>query len=209
VNRALRFDRGLSFFRRLDIAAGSAVRFEPGDTKTVTLVDIAGHRIVTGGNRLLNTAASRVSSDSEKKAILDSLIKRGFAHVEEPDAVVTKDGGAELSRERYASMFGPTTGDRVRLADTELWIEVEDDKTVYGDELKFGGGKLEMRLRIRVPLNDTSTYPGKVIREGMGQATGLPDSKTLDLVITNALILDWSGIYKVSLLRVSLHTSHC
>ena len=86
--------------------------------------------------------------------------------------------GFELSRDAYSGMYGPTTGDRVRLADTELWIEVEKDLTVYGDELKFGGGK--------------------VIREGMGQATGVPDAETLDTVLTNALIVDWSGIYKVS-----------
>lgn len=72
-------------------------------------------------------------------------------------------------------MFGPTVGDRVRLADTELWLEVEKDLTVYGDEVKFGGGK--------------------VIRDGMGQSQR-PSAETPDLVITNALILDYWGIIK-------------
>ncbi len=82
---------------------------------------------------------------------------------------------AKISRSAYANMFGPTTGDRVRLGDTELWIEVEKDYTRYGDEVKFGGGK--------------------VIRDGMGQGQGLA-SEVMDCVITNALILDHWGIVK-------------
>ena len=74
-----------------------------------------------------------------------------------------------LSRRAYAEMYGPTTGDRVRLADTELFIEVERDLTTYGEEVKFGGGK--------------------VIRDGMGQSQ-LPASKVADTIITNALIID-------------------
>ncbi|WP_287963387.1 MULTISPECIES: urease subunit alpha [unclassified Alcanivorax] len=83
-----------------------------------------------------------------------------------------------MSRQAYADMFGPTTGDRVRLADTDLWIQVEKDFTVYGDEVKFGGGK--------------------VIRDGMGQSQ-LPSAKVMDLVITNALILDYWGIVKADI----------
>ncbi|MBK6737760.1 MAG: urease subunit alpha [Haliea sp.] len=82
---------------------------------------------------------------------------------------------AKISRQAYAEMFGPTTGDRLRLADTELWLEVESDFTVYGDEVKFGGGK--------------------VIRDGMGQSQR-PSRDTADLVITNALIIDHWGIVK-------------
>ena len=81
----------------------------------------------------------------------------------------------KISRQAYAEMFGPTTGDRVRLADTELWIEVEADYTIYGEEVKFGGGK--------------------VIRDGMGQGQGL-SHEVADTVITNALILDYWGIVK-------------
>jgi urease subunit alpha len=80
-----------------------------------------------------------------------------------------------IDRTAYAEMFGPTTGDRVRLADTELWLEVEKDYTTYGEEVKFGGGK--------------------VIRDGMGQSQACRVD-TPDLVITNALILDHWGIVK-------------
>jgi urease subunit alpha len=82
---------------------------------------------------------------------------------------------AKMDRHSYAQMFGPTVGDRVRLGDTELWIEVEKDYTTYGDEVKFGGGK--------------------VIRDGMGQSQ-VTNETALDLVITNALILDHWGIVK-------------
>ncbi|MGB0560647.1 MAG: urease subunit alpha [Spirulinaceae cyanobacterium] len=81
-----------------------------------------------------------------------------------------------MDRRAYAETFGPTTGDRVRLADTELIIEVEQDMTTYGDEVKFGGGK--------------------VIRDGMGQSPISRAEGAVDLVITNALILDWWGIVK-------------
>jgi urease subunit alpha len=84
-----------------------------------------------------------------------------------------------IRREHYAGIFGPTTGDRVQLADTDLVLEVESDATVYGDECKFGGGK--------------------VLRDGMGQAAGVPDADALDCVITNALIVDWTGIRKADI----------
>jgi len=83
---------------------------------------------------------------------------------------------ARIKRSVYAAMYGPTTGDRVRLADTELFIEVEHDCTRYGDEVKFGGGK--------------------VIRDGMGQSQLGRSEGAADTVITNALILDVTGIYK-------------
>ncbi len=83
---------------------------------------------------------------------------------------------AKISRATYADMYGPTTGDRVRLGDTDLVIEVEKDLTTYGEEVKFGGGK--------------------VIRDGMGQSQVSRAGGAADTVITNALILDHSGIYK-------------
>ena len=82
----------------------------------------------------------------------------------------------EIARRDYAAMFGPTTGDRVRLGDTALVIEVERDLTLYGEEVKFGGGK--------------------VIRDGMGQSQLTRAQGAMDTVITNALILDWTGITK-------------
>ena len=81
----------------------------------------------------------------------------------------------KISRQAYADMFGPTVGDKIRLADTELWIEVEQDFTIYGEEVKFGGGK--------------------VIRDGMGQSQLLA-SEVVDTLITNALIIDHWGIVK-------------
>ena len=85
---------------------------------------------------------------------------------------------AKISRRAYAEMFGPTTGDRIRLADTDLWIEVERDRTVYGDEVKFGGGK--------------------VIRDGMGQSQRRA-AEVADTVVTNALIIDYWGIVKADI----------
>ena len=83
---------------------------------------------------------------------------------------------ATISRAAYADMYGPTTGDRLRLADTDLIIEVERDLTTYGEEVKFGGGK--------------------VIRDGMGQSQASRAEGAVDTVITNALIVDWTGITK-------------
>lgn len=85
-----------------------------------------------------------------------------------------------ISREKYAMMYGPTVGDRIRLADTSLVIEIEKDCTVYGDEIKFGGGK--------------------TIRDGMGQSVMTTSADgDLDLVITNATILDYTGIIKADI----------
>ena len=85
----------------------------------------------------------------------------------------------QISRAAYADMYGPTTGDRVRLADTDLIIEVEKDFTTYGEEVKFGGGK--------------------VIRDGMGQSQASRAKGAVDTVITNALVIDASGIYKADI----------
>ncbi|WP_029148357.1 urease subunit alpha [Methylophilus sp. 5] len=84
----------------------------------------------------------------------------------------------KMDKRAYAEMFGPTVGDKVRLADTELWVEVEQDFTIYGEEVKFGGGK--------------------VIRDGMGQGQGLA-AEVADTVITNALIIDHWGIVKADI----------
>src|SRR5215471_2521746 len=84
-----------------------------------------------------------------------------------------------IARRVYAQMYGPTVGDRVRLADTELFIEIERDFTVYGDEVKFGGGK--------------------VLRDGMGQAPHIGAAQAPDVLITNALIIDHWGIVKADI----------
>src|SRR6266849_5119298 len=91
----------------------------------------------------------------------------------------SNEGPTRISRAAYVHMFGPTVGDRVRLADTDLFIEVEKDHTTYGEEVKFGGGK--------------------VIRDGMGQSQRTRAQGAVDTVITNALILDHWGIVKADI----------
>src|SRR5580692_10843795 len=86
---------------------------------------------------------------------------------------------ARITRAAYADMFGPTTGDRVRLADTDLFVEVERDLAAYGEEMKFGGGK--------------------VIRDGMGQSQVSRAEGAVDTVITNAVIIDYWGIIKADI----------
>ena len=156
TNAALDFDRQAAFGRRLDIPAGSAVRFEPGQSRDVALVPFGGTQTVMGFN-------GQVMGPARPAAV----------------ATTRPNATARMSRSGYAGMFGPTVGDRVRLADTGLFIEVERDCTRYGEEVKFGGGK--------------------VIRDGMGQGQASRAAGAVDTVITNALILDWSGIIKADI----------
>lgn len=151
------------------------MRFEPGDTKTVTCVEIGGHRVIKGGNAI---ATGHVDI-SRAEEIRKRLQEGGFAHTPEPAGDSAHIEPFSMNREAYCSMFGPTTGDIVRLGSTDLWIKVEKDLTHYGDECSFGGGK--------------------TLRDGMGQAGGRRDTECLDTVITNALIVDWSGIYKADI----------
>lgn len=154
VNRELDFDREAAKGMRLNIAAGTAVRFEPGEEKDVELVAMGGAQEIYG-HRAMTDGPVAVQSDTQYE-------------------------GSEISREAYAGMFGPTTGDRIRLADTELLLEIEKDYTVYGDECKFGGGK--------------------VLRDGMGQSSRRTrDEGVLDVVITNAVIIDHAGIVKADI----------
>ena len=152
TNSALKFDREGAVGCRLDIPAGSAIRFEPGQTREVVLVPFRGTRTILGFNG--NTMGQ-----------VNSLKQAGFI----------SNRKQKITRASYAGMFGPTLGDKVRLADTELFIEVEKDYTNYGEEVKFGGGK--------------------VIRDGMGQSQVSRQDGAVDTVITNALILDLSLIH--------------
>jgi len=155
TNPGLEFDRAAALGRRLDIPAGTAVRFEPGQTREVTLVPYAGTRTVYGFNQKV---------------------------MGELPAVVPGKGNVPprtMARAAYAGMFGPTVGDRLRLADTELFLEVEKDFTTYGEEVKFGGGK--------------------VIRDGMGQSQVSRAEGAVDLVITNATVLDHTGVFKADI----------
>lgn len=246
TNPFLKFDRKVAFGRRLDICSGTAVRFEPSETKTVKLVSIGGKKIICGGNNLVrqemmdihDDGADGTSSSPDKKKMKggggmtmamdiskmfcsppvgdsssssstntgiiagttsyqrsidignpsDGFIQRlqalGFCHEDNSNNGTQVESAdiTTMSRKTYADTFGPTTGDRIRLGDTNLVIEVEydliagEDKMGYGDEVKFGGGK--------------------VLRDGLGQASGLNADDALDTVITNALIVDYTGIYK-------------
>jgi len=174
TNKALVFDRAQSYGKRLNIVSGTSVRFEPGMSKTVTLVDIAGARRVVSGNRLVDG----VASPDRLPQVMEKVRAQGFGDA--PTSPGPAGAPKVVSRLEYAATFGPTTGDCVVLGDTGLVIRVEADHTVYGDECKFGGGK--------------------VLREGMGQATGVSAAEALDTVVTNALILDAKlGIVKADI----------
>jgi urease len=141
----------------------------------VALVEIGGKKIIRGGNHL---ATGKVDL-SRVDEITIKLQQAGFANTPDPAGDAAKVDIFEMDRTAYATMFGPTIGDTIRLGFTDLWIKVEKDLTSYGDECKFGGGK--------------------TLREGMGQASGVSDEESLDLVIINALIIDWTGIYKADI----------
>lgn len=173
TNPLLEFDRSEAYGYRLNIIAGTAVRFEPGDSKTVNIVEIGGEKCISGGN-FMATGKLKVSCPD---SVLKQLLDCGFAHVPVPKLPAPEP--CTVDRAAYASTFGPTTGDLVRLGDTDLWIKVEKDYNVYGDECKFGGGK--------------------TLREGMGQASGRLDREVVDLLITNALVVDYTGIYKADI----------
>ncbi|GAB2280601.1 Urease [Dionaea muscipula] len=179
-NPYLEFDRRRAYGMRLNIPAGTATRFEPGDVKSVTLVSIGGKRLIRGGNNI----ADGCVVDAAVKAVMESVHAKRFRHSEEDSAregVTGRDLAftETISREAYASMFGPTTGDKIRLGDTDLFAEIERDLAVHGDECVFGGGK--------------------VLRDGMGQASGYPSAVCLDTVITNAVIVDYTGIFKADI----------
>lgn len=178
VNPQLSFDRARAYGYRLDVAAGTSIRFEPGDVKTVTLVEIGGNQIIRGGN---NIAQGKYDPSPERvESIVTNLQAAGFAH--EPEVGEEEQMFIQplsISRDAYLRLFGPTTGDKIRLGATDLWIRVENDFTVYGDECAFGGGKS--------------------LREGMGQASNVSSTIALDTVLTNALIVDWTGIYKADI----------
>jgi urease subunit alpha len=175
VNRALVFDREKAYGMRLALPAGTAVRFEPGEVKEVHLVPFAGARVVHGFNGLVG---GPLDDAATRQASLDRLRQAGFARPGFVPATPAAAPAVRLSREAYGRLYGPTAGDRIRLADTDLLIEIEKDHAVLGEEVVFGGGK--------------------VIREGQGQAPLREPGAAphLDLVITNVVVLDWWGIVK-------------
>lgn len=170
ANAALSFDRHQAWGMHLGIPAGLAVRFEPGDTKTVTLVDFGGDRVIHG---FAGMTEGPLDDEATRNAAFRRIADYGFAHVLAEPMPVAEDEEIAISASRYTELYGPTTGDLVPLADTNLVIRIEQDYTANfpGDESIYGGGKS--------------------IRDGMAQdpqatrAQGTPDT-----VITSAIIVD-------------------
>ena len=175
ANPALRFDREAAHGFRLDVMAGTSQRFEPGASRTVTAVTLRGARRVPGIQRgkadggVLGDVVAPDGEAPRSAGTARMAAATGAAAAAHVPALV-------VPRARYAALYGPTVGDQVRLGDTDLWIEVEEDRTVGGDEAVFGGGKS--------------------IRESMLQGTTSRAEGAPDTVITNVVVLDWWGVVR-------------
>ncbi|RBA15646.1 urea amidohydrolase (urease) alpha subunit [Fusarium proliferatum] len=175
TNPDLDFDREKAYGYHLDLPAGEFLRFEPNEPKKVTLVQIGGSRIIQGGSGY----AKGPIDPSNVQKILHQLQQSGYRHSPEKSTKSESFQPCSITREKYASAYGPTTGDLIRLGSTDLWVKVEKDYTSYGDECTLGCGK--------------------TIRDGMGAASGCSDADCLDLAIINAVIIDWTGIFKADI----------
>ncbi|RKK68716.1 Urease [Fusarium oxysporum] len=175
TNPDLDFDRGKAYGYHLDLPAREFLRFEPKEPKTVTLVQIGGSRIIQGGSGYVKGPVD----PTNVQKILQQLQQAGYRHSLEGSTGQQTVKPCSISREKYASAYGPTTGDLIRLGSTDLWVKVEKDYTSYGDECTLGCGK--------------------TIRDGMGAASGCSDADCLDLAIINAVIIDWTGIFKADI----------
>ncbi|KAL7669594.1 hypothetical protein ACOME3_010241 [Neoechinorhynchus agilis] len=158
VNKALQFDRSVAYGMRLSIPAGTSFEFP-------ACFAIGGERIVRGGNWVCD---GPLTDEALKKSI-KNMRKRGFSHKLSNESQ-ERPPGAVMPRSIYVQQYGPTTGDLIKLGDTNLFVEVEHDLTVHGDEAVHG--------------------IGKVIREGMGQMANARNDRALDTVITNVVIID-------------------
>ena len=163
TNKALEFDREKSLGFHLNVPSGTSVRFEPGDSKNVEVVEFGGTKTIFGFSGLVSG-----DLESKKEEAIKNINENNFKNISEN--IEDESNSLEITRNRYVELFGPTVGDKVRLADTELVIEIEKDMIKYGDELVFGGGKSA--------------------RDGLGQASGVLREESADLVITNAMIID-------------------
>ncbi len=181
VNRALRFDRAAAYGMHLDIASGTAVRFEPGDTRTVTLCEFGGTRELAGFAGLVHDGGDQVAPLDDpgiRSGAFRRAVERGFLSAADDSggecaADRREPEPAVLPRRTYVDLFGPSVGDRFTLADTNLVVEVERDCNAgaFGDEAVYGGGK--------------------AVRDGMAQdPAATAASGALDLVITNVVVLD-------------------
>ncbi|KAI1070645.1 hypothetical protein LB507_006639 [Fusarium sp. FIESC RH6] len=175
TNPDLKFDRARAYGFHLDLPAGEFLRFEPNEPKTVTLVQIGGSKTIQGGSGFCKGPVDPKNVDK----ILQSLKEAGYRHCSEDSNAHEPIEHCMIDRTKYASAYGPTTGDLLRLGSTDLWIKIERDHTVYGDECTLGCGK--------------------TIRDGMGASSGCSDAECLDLAIINAVIMDWTGIFKADI----------
>ncbi|KAI8393754.1 uncharacterized protein BYT42DRAFT_487573 [Radiomyces spectabilis] len=173
VHAALSFNRALAYGMRLDIPAGASINFQPGDYKVVALVEIGGKKIISG-----DSVASGPVDMIKLPSIMMHLLKRGYLH-DPKSPLLPYTPPCSVDRQFYAQQYGPTTGDMVRLGNTQLCVSVEKDYTVYGDECKFPTGK--------IPADD------------MRHMASIDDKQALDLVITNALVIDSTGIIKADI----------
>ncbi|MGE6475884.1 urease subunit alpha [Psychrobacter sp. NPDC078631] len=185
VNDALSFEREQTRGFRLNIISGTAVRFEPGQSREVELVAYAGKQDVYGfAGRVMGAAHPDKASESVT------------------DKKVTATSQKRVSRRIYAEHFGPTTGDKVRLADTELWLQVEADLTSHKDtavdQADTSQSDGSSRESVEIKGEEVKFGGGKVIRDGMGQGQ-LLGAEVADTVITNALVVDYTGIYKADI----------
>ncbi|QOD12538.1 urease subunit alpha [Psychrobacter sp. 28M-43] len=185
VNDALSFDREQTRGFRLNIISGTAVRFEPGQSREVELVAYAGKQDVYGfAGRVMGAAHPEKTSESAA------------------DKKVTATSQKRVSRRMYAEHFGPTTGDKVRLADTELWLQVEADLTSHKDtavdQADTSQSGESSSKPVEIKGEEVKFGGGKVIRDGMGQGQ-LLGAEVADTVITNALVVDYTGIYKADI----------
>lgn len=175
TNPDLEFDRQKAYGYHLDLPAGEFLCFEPNKPRFVTLVQIGGSKTIQGGS-----GHAKGPLDPNRSAnILLQLQQAGYRHSPKETIEEDKIEPHTIDRAKYVSLYGPTTGDLVRLGSTDLWIKIEKDHTVYGDECTVGCGK--------------------TLRDGMGAASGRADSECLDLAIINAVIIDWTGIFKADI----------
>ena len=185
VNDALSFDREPTRGFRLNIISGTAVRFEPGQSREVELVAYAGKQEVYG-------FAGRVMGEVHSDKVSESTT----------DKKVTATSQKRVNRRIYAEHFGPTTGDKVRLADTELWLQVEADLTSHKDtavdQANTSQSGESSSKPVEIKGEEVKFGGGKVIRDGMGQGQ-LLGAEVADTVITNALVVDYTGIYKADI----------
>jgi urease, beta subunit len=163
ANKALEFDREKSLGFHLNISAGTSIRFEPGESKHVQLVEFGGSKTIYGFSGIVSGKLDEKRNDAARK-----LHENGFKNSLED--ISEEQGSLEIPRNRYVELFGPSKGDKIRLGDTDLILEVEEDLIKHGDELVFGGGKSA--------------------RDGLGQASGILRDQSADLVITNAVIVN-------------------